>query len=147
MSFENDGVHAGFNERASLFFEGALGIGLGKVAIGLQHRTERADVTEDEAIAVVERLAGEPGAGLVKGLQVLVDAMARQHDAVGTEGIGDKAVGAGFDVAFLNGQHTLRVGEIPQFAAGAAFQAGEHELCAHGSVADEGPGAQGFENR
>ena len=37
--------------------------------------------------------------------------------------------------------------EIPEFAAGAAFEARQHQLGAHRAVADQTAFAQGFEQR
>ena len=42
---------------------------------------------------------------------------------------------AGVGVAALDGEHAFGMGEVPCFAAVALFQAGEHELRAHGAVA------------
>ena len=65
--------------------------------------------------------------------------VAVEHEARAAEGVGQDAVGAGLDVAALDGEHALRMGEIPLLAAVALLQAGEHQLRAHRAVADERP--------
>ena len=70
--------------------------------------------------------------------------MAVPADAAAAKRVGDETIGAGFHVTALDGQNALRVGQVPEFAAGAAFKAGEHELRAHGAVADEAAFERGF---
>jgi hypothetical protein len=64
--------------------------------------------------------------------------MASEHDARAAKGIGDEAIRAGLHITSLNGEHSLRMYEIPCLAALALFQSGEHELCAHGPIAEQG---------
>ena len=69
-----------------------------------------------------------------------------QHDAAAAEGVGDEAIRARNHVTLLNAEHAVGVREIPKLAAGAAFEARQHQLSAHRAVADQAAFAQGFLN-
>jgi hypothetical protein len=43
--------------------------------------------------------------------------MAGEHNARSTKCVGDEAVRTGLDIAALNGEHPLRLREVPSFAA------------------------------
>ena len=72
-------------------------------------------------------------------------AVAVEHDARAAEGVGQNAVRAGFGIAALDAQHLFGMRQVPLFAAVALFQAGEHQLGAHGAVAEQGTLFKGFE--
>jgi hypothetical protein len=72
--------------------------------------------------------------------------VALEHDAAAAEGVGDQAVGAGFDVAALNRQHPIRMIDVPRFTAAPRLEARVLELCPHGAVGEQGAQGQGLEN-
>src|SRR5439155_24598712 len=74
-------------------------------------------------------------------------AVARQHGSAAAKCIRDETVRAGLDITPLDRQHALRVREVPELAAAALFQAGQHELRAHCPIADETAFEQGFAKR
>ena len=43
----------------------------------------------------------------------------------------------GFGIAPLDGQHAIRMSQVPRLAAVPLLQAGEHELGAHSAVAEQ----------
>ena len=85
----------------------------------------------------VEGLARDLDRGPVDGHGLIGVRMAVEHDARAAERVGEDAIRAGLGVAPLNGQDPLGVGEVPLLAAVALLQAGEHQLRAHGAIAEE----------
>jgi hypothetical protein len=67
------------------------------------------------------------------------------HDARPAERVGQDAVAPRLGVAALDAEHLVRVGHVPQLAAVPLHEAGVHELSAHGAVAEERAGLEGFE--
>lgn len=63
--------------------------------------------------------------------------MASQGNPAAAKRICNNAVRARLGIAALDGENALRMGQIPQFAAGTVFESGEHELSAHRAVADQ----------
>ena len=53
------------------------------------------------------------------------------------ERVGDDAVGARFGVAALDRQHALGVSQVPGLAAVPLLEPGDHQLRAHGAVAEQ----------
>lgn len=137
LGFDDDGIGAGLDEGEGLFVVDGLGLVLGHIAVRFEDGAEGAEVAEHAAGAVAEGLAGDADSGLVDGADVVGVAVAGEDSAAAAEGIGDEAIGAGFGVAALDLEDAFRVGEVPVFATAALFEAGEHELGAHGAVADE----------
>jgi len=95
------------------------------------------DVAHHKTGAVSKCLTRDFNADLVDGGDIFGRAVAGQGDAVAAKCVGDNAIRAGVGVAFLNGDNLLRPGQIPPFAGGAVFEAGEHELCPHRPIANE----------
>src|SRR6185312_7615069 len=113
--------------------------------VGLENRAERAEVAEHKSFATAKRLAPDPRAGLVDFAQLIDVAVAFQHQPAAAERIGDETIRAGVHVFALDVEHAIRVRKIPRLAAIAIREAREHELRAHGAVANEPPLTQGFE--
>src|SRR5208282_4501816 len=107
-------------------------------------RAERADVAEHISRAIAKRLARDAHAGHVDFPHLACDAMPFQDGAAGAKRIGDETIGAGFHVTALDREDAVRVCQVPEFAAGAVFKAGEHELGAHRAVADVAAFERGF---
>ena len=74
--------------------------------------------------------------------RVVALAVAVEHQARAAEGVGEDAVGSRLGVAALDGEHALGMRQVPLLAAVALFEPGEHQLRAHGAVADKRPLAE-----
>ena len=55
------------------------------------------------------------------------------------ERVGQDAVRARLGVAALDGQHPLGMRQVPRLAAVSLLEPGDHELRAHGAVAEQRP--------
>ena len=146
LGFDDDGIHPSPDQGGRLFGEGALRVGLRQVAVRFEHCAQRPDVAQHKSITPAKRLARDADARRVDGAQVPGRAVPRKRDAVGAEGVGDQAIRARGDITLLDGQDAVGMLQIPQFAAVAAGEAGEHELGAHRTVTNEAAFPQSFQN-
>ena len=137
LRLDDDRVGAAVDEGLGLLVERVAHLRLGEVAVGLHQAAERADVAEHVAGLAAERLARDRDRGLVHLGDVAGVAVAVQHDPRPAEGVGDDAVRARLGVAALDAEHLVGVRQVPGLAAAALFEAGQHELRAHGAVADQ----------
>jgi hypothetical protein len=64
-------------------------------------------------------------------------AMAPKNDAASAKSVCDQAVRAGRDITPLDREDAVRMRQIPCLATSALFEAGQHQLGAHGSVPDK----------
>jgi hypothetical protein len=145
LRLDDDGVGAGIHQRFRLLGEGGAHVVFGEVAVRLHKAAERTDIADDVAGAAVERLAGDLDSGAVDGDGLIAVAVAVQHEARSAEGVGEEAVGPGFGIPALDGEDTLGMGEVPFLAAVSLFEAGEHQLRAHGAVGEQRPELEGLE--
>jgi hypothetical protein len=132
-------------DSTSLFFKRNAGVGHRKITVRLQHRPERTDVAQYVAGAVSECLAGDAAGRVIDAAHLVRLTVARQPDAGGAEGVGDQTIRAGLRVAALEFQDPVGMRQVPQFAAPALLQTGEHELGAHGSVTNKTAFPQDFQ--
>src|ERR1019366_3446977 len=97
----------------------------------LHQPAERSDVAKYVSRPAAEGGASNPHRGPVDldGLAAL--RMTVEHDARTAKSIGDDAVGTGLDVTPLDGQHSLRVRQVPFLATVALLETGQHQLRAH----------------
>src|SRR5436189_65959 len=86
--------------------------------------------------STAERLPGDLDSGAIDRPDVAGLAVAIEHDGGPAERVRDQAVGSRLDVPALDGEHPLRMRQIPGFAAVALLEPGQHQLRAHGAVAD-----------
>ena len=147
LGFDDERVGPGFHERGSLLLQRRARLGLGEFAVGFKQRAKRADVAQHVAGTSAEGLARDAHGGGVDLRQFGLVAMTAQHEAAAAKGVGDDAIGPRIGVAALDGEHAVGMREIPRFAAGARFKAGEEKLRAHGAVAHEAAGREGFKER
>ncbi len=138
LRFDDDGVGAGIHQRLRLLVEGVAHLRFGEIAVGLHQPAERADIADRRSPSpAAEGLARDCHAGAIDLRGIAGVAVAVEHDARAAEGVGEDAVRPGLGVAPLNGQHALGMGEVPGLAAVALLQAGQHQLRAHGSIAQQ----------
>ena len=147
LGLDDDGVHAGIDERGGLLVERGAGVGFGKLAIRFQNCAKGPDVAEDVTGTFSESVFGDANTGLVDLAKILVVTMTLEHERAAAEGVGDEAIGTRVDVAALDGENALGMSQVPEFAAVARFEAGEHQLRAHRSIANEATFKDGFVKR
>lgn len=147
LSFDDDGVDAGIDERGGLLIKRGASIGFGEIAVRFKNCAERADIAEDVTGTFAESFASDANAGLVDGANILVVTVAFEHERAAAEGVGDKTIGAGFDIAALHSENAFGMSEVPEFATIARFKAREHELGAHRAIANEAAFENGFAKR
>ena len=139
LRFDDDGVRARIHQRRGLFVEGAAHLGFGEIAVGLQQAAKRTDVAEDVAVSAPKawRAISTPAWLISTTLSALEWrlSMMREPPKVLVRMQSD----AGLGIAALDGQHPLRMREVPCLAAVALLQSGQHQLRAHGAVAEQGP--------
>ena len=101
--------------------------------------------TKKSTPATAESAAGDFDAGTVDRIRAIGQAVAFQIDRRGAESLRDQAVGAGLDVALVDGEDAVRVCEIPVLAATAQLEARSLQLRAHGAIAEQGAFRKRFE--
>ena len=147
LGFDDDRVDAGGDERTGLLLQCRLRLSGRQFAIGFEDGAERPDIAQNKAGPVAERLAGDAGAGGIDGRQVVLVGVAPEHQAAAAKRVRDQTIGARLDVPPLDREHAFGMGQVPSLAAGALLQAGEHELGAHGAVANQAPSQHDFMQR
>jgi hypothetical protein len=138
LRLDDDGIDAGVHECGGLLEKGVTDLGLGELAVRFHEPPEWADVADDVPRPAAERLPRNSGPGLVDLPHVGRVPVAVEHDARSAEGVGQDAVGTSLRVTLLDREDPFGMREVPCFAALPLLQPGEHELRAHGAVADEG---------
>ena len=126
-------VHQGFG----LFLEGFPHLRRGEIAVGFHQPAERSYVADDVAGPAVEGLPRNLHCGAIDLHRSTGLRMPVEHDSRAAERVGENAIGTGLGIAALDGQHPLRMRQVPGFAAVSLFESGQHQLRAHGSVAEE----------
>jgi hypothetical protein len=95
------------------------------------------DIADHVAVARAERAACDLHSGAIDLRNVVTLPMAIQHDARPAEGVGQNAVRPCFRIAPLDRQHALGLRQVPRLSAIALLQARDHQLCAHGAIAQQ----------
>ncbi len=123
---------------------GYLGLESGHRAV-LKEMCKGADVAQNESLALTKGAPRDLDPGAVDGRDPLALAVALEHDAAATKGVGDQTVGARLDVGALDRQDLLGRVEVPRLAAAAGLETGRLELRAHGAVGEERAPGDGLE--
>ena len=139
LRFDDERVGSGLDEGRRLFDERASDFVFGEVAIRFHQSAKRPDVTEHPALSTGKGSAGDLDSGPVDLGHLVGVTMAIEHDPRTAERVRDDAVGPGLSVAPLDGQHTLRVSQVPGLAATALLEPRHHELSAHRTIPEQRP--------
>ena len=87
LRLDDDGIHPGFDERASLLRVSGVRVRVRQISVRFENRTERPQISQHKAVAPVECLARDARPGLVDGAQILGMAVTFEHQAAAAEGI------------------------------------------------------------
>ncbi len=147
LRLEDERVRAGLDERTRLFFEGRAALGLRQFAVRLEQRTQGADVAQHITRLAAKGLARDAHGRLIDFPRLVRMPVTPEAHTAAAKRIRNEAIRAGFDVTPLDSEDMGWFGQVPHLAAGAVFQAGQHQLGSHGAVANEAPFLQSFKQR